>query len=492
MQLDKTKLFGILHDPASGQAIQRQVRITKVGFGMPSGPDVHAFIDPKGKWTVEVGVYDGERGKRRPDVKKFENRTEAEAAYNLARRSAADRKYPRKFNYFVFLKMRSDGNYWHDFDAIEQHGPVPSEIDVVFLANEPFEFGMQWYTKAELKCHGDGENALRRNELAETPDEKKLAQLAVSRGEKFFEIEAGCYSHGCSYAKGQGDKAPLCKPHGRLFFQLLNSPRIGGTCSFDTTGFRSIQQLYSCIQQIKAMTGRGDVSAGMVQGIPLKLVLRPYKTSHNGTPSIQYGVALELRAKTPVELMRLLHGYADEFREAARLGEPAKQITAPAPVEPEDEAPANPDADAPAMAAEFYPEDGPDGPDAEDDQPYETGEYEDAEPVPTPEIQMPQRASEAARAPVDAERQAFLSLPIAARILKFGELKNRLVRACGGSGGEAEYHRLLKEIGGVEKSNQFKTAEDTWQTYAKLCAMVANIEESLKREAPAEEYQGTF
>lgn len=468
MQLDKTKLFGILHDAGTGQAIQRQVRITKVGFGMPSGPDVHAFIDPTGKWTVEVGVY--ENGKRRSNATKFADRVEAEKAYNLARKAAAERKYPRKFNYFVFLKMRADGNYWHDFDAIEQHGPMPSEIDVVFLANEPFEFGMQWYTKAELKCHGDGVNALRRNELAATPEEKKLAQAAVAAGEKFFDIVNGCYSRSCPYAKSQDDKAPVCKPHGRLFFQLLNSPRIGGTCTFDTTGFRSIQQLFSCIQQIKTMTGRGDAAVGTVQGIPLKLVLRPYKTSHNGVPSIQYGVALELRAKTPVELMKLLHGYADGFREAARLGEPARQIAAPS-VEVEDDPPANPDADAPAMAAEFYPEDGPDG----EDPPYE-GEYEDAEPIPQTEIQMPRRASESQ----DDERKQFLGLPIAARIQKFGELKLRLVKACGGAAGEAEYCRILEQCD-VKKSNQFKTAEEAWKAYCIVRAAVAEIE-ALKPE----------
>ena len=71
----------------------------------------------------------------------------------------------------------------------------------------------------------------------------------------------------------------------------------GGTAVFDTTGWRSGSNLFSCMEQIRTITGRGNPEEGVVAGIPLRLVLRPYRTSHNGQPSTQYGVSLQLRAE---------------------------------------------------------------------------------------------------------------------------------------------------------------------------------------------------
>lgn len=320
---DKRRMYGLLHAP-DGTALERHVRILKVGFGIPSGPDVHVLIKPDGKWKVEIPKY--EAGKLVLMAKEYDNRRDAERFYIESRKTAPDRKYPRKLPYFTFLRIGIDGNYSHDFDAIEQHGPIPTELDVVFLTNEPLENAFQWWTAAELKCEGDGLCARRRVTEAKTTEEKKLAAAAIASGDKFFPILAGhCYTGDCPFPKG--DK-PICKPHARLYFQLVNSPRIGGSCTYDTTGMRSISQLFSCIQQIKSMTGNGFAERGSVAGIPLKLVLRPYKTSHNGQPSVQYGVSLEFRAASAIELMNGLHQHVAAFRHAARIDRPAAQIEA--------------------------------------------------------------------------------------------------------------------------------------------------------------------
>ena len=54
--IDRSKLYGVLHEP-SGRRIVRQVRVLKVGIGVPTGPDVHVWIDQNQQWCVEVGTY---------------------------------------------------------------------------------------------------------------------------------------------------------------------------------------------------------------------------------------------------------------------------------------------------------------------------------------------------------------------------------------------------------------------------------------------------
>jgi hypothetical protein len=314
-------MYGLLHEP-DGRPVDRHVRILKVGIGLPVGPDVHVTMTAKADkpWRIDVGAYDG---KKRTGTRSFEFATKADAMreYPKIRKEAPERVYPNKFPYFTFLRLGIDGKYVHDFDAIEQNGPFPNEIEVVFITENPLQYAYQAWTAAELKCEGDGKNARRRVNWAQGEQQKKEAAIYEARGENFFPILNECFTGGCPFPKG--DK-PACKPHGRLFFQLTNSPRIGGSCTYDTTGFRSISQLFSCIQQIKAMTGGGDPARGHIAGIPLKLVLRPYKVSHNGQPSVQYGVSLEFRAANAIELARLLNYHSTEFRQAAQIiGTPA-------------------------------------------------------------------------------------------------------------------------------------------------------------------------
>jgi hypothetical protein len=251
-----------------------------------------------------------------------------------------------------------------DFDAIEQHGAVPNELDVVFLTNDPFEHAYQAWTAANLKCEGDGLNARRRIDWAQNDGERELAARAKAQGLDFFPILGKCFTGGCPFPKPQmvngREKPAACKPHGRLYYQLTNSPRIGGTCTYDTTGFRSISQLFSCIEQIKQMTGNGDASRGSIAGIPLKLVLRPYKASHNGQASVQYGVSLEFRATNAIELARLLNQHTADFRVAAQSRQivaSTRQISAPVTLDnPGDGEDVDPSELTEALAAATYQE----------------------------------------------------------------------------------------------------------------------------------------
>jgi len=382
---DRTKLYGLTHDAVNKRPMVRQVRMLKVGIGFPKGPNIHAFIAPSGEWVIEEG------DSKPPKRTKFKTMAEAKAFYADRRRSVPERKYPSKFPYFTFLRTGMDGGFVHDFEAIERHGSMPTEIEIVFLTDTPLEQAMEWWTAAEKKCEGNGIDARRRVDLAKTDEEKKLADAARKAGEQYFPIIDGCHMRGCQYSRG--DKPP-CKPHSRLMFQLAYNPTLGGTAVFDTTGWRSGGNMFSCLHQIRSITGRGDADIGTVAGIPLQMVLRPYRTSHNGQPSTQYGISIQLRASDAQSLVRNVIAKADEFRMltgAPMLLEAADELGEVIPETIE----------AKAMEAEFYPE-------VTEDAEYDEYPDEDTgidgvagpvEPASRPESEAPRRKSEQTEEP---------------------------------------------------------------------------------------------
>ena len=134
---DRTKLYGLTHDPANKKPLTRQVRMLKVGIGYAKGPAIHVYIDREMKWVVEEGT--GKNVSR----KKFETVVKAKEYYTDRRKimqadidrckgqkegSQFERKYPGKFPYFSFSRTGIDGSFWPDFEAIERHGSMPTEI----------------------------------------------------------------------------------------------------------------------------------------------------------------------------------------------------------------------------------------------------------------------------------------------------------------------------------------------------------------------------
>jgi hypothetical protein len=326
------KLYGVTHTP-DGQPILRDVKNCKVGIGLPKGRDIHVCITPDGNWKVKIGK----------DAKEFKSKDEARIFYRQARPNAPERKFPVKIAYFTFGKMGVEGNYEPDFDAIEKHGPLPTEVPIIFTSDEPFKARYQMWGSAELKCEGDGINARRIGSMAQTAEEKKAMEAALAAGSKYFELERRCFLYNCPYSKTPDpNKPPACKQHGRLLFQLISSPVLGGSAVFDTTGYRSIRQLFSCIETFKGFTG------GYVAGIPLVMVLRPYKVTHNGQGGTQYGVSLEFRANTAGELKRSLLMAANDFRISGQ----SQTLSLPA-VGPTGDSAEPPEENAAAMNAEF-------------------------------------------------------------------------------------------------------------------------------------------
>jgi hypothetical protein len=379
----RNRIYGLTHDPLSQEPIVRNVRTVKVGIGVPRGKDIHIWIDATKAWCIQVGKSDPIR---------FDSVSldEVRKRYRAAKKAAPERPAPRKVPYFTFTRPGFDGDFDHDLDMIAAHGPTPTEIPICFDQNEPLQMAYQYYTASGLKCEGDGQVARRKNEFAQNEFEKGMAEAAAKDGLRVFPIVNGCALHGCPFANS--DK-PACKPHARMVFQLMSAMRMGGSAQFDTTGKRSISQLYSCIQRFKEATGRGDAERGWIGGIPLFLVVRPYRTQKpDGAPTTQFGVALEYRGESVAAMRREMIGYATEFQQAAgmlpeldlapgQILPPANDVTVIPMIEaPGIESEDDP-VDAAAMDAEFYGNFPPEP----DDEPA-------AEPEPA--IQMPQRKSQ--------------------------------------------------------------------------------------------------
>jgi hypothetical protein len=325
---------------------------------MARGKDVRVYIGTDEQWHVAVNEAAKEKSQRKNTA--FKTMEEAQEFYNAQRLTAPECIYPRKLDYFSFTRAAGDGTFIPDWEATKAHGPMPRELDIMFLDPRPLEAEYQLWSSSELRCHGDGQHALRVLKMANTPEEIALANIAKEAGQKVFPIISGCETCGCPYAKPTmkdgKEYAAACKPHARIKFQLLNAPRLGGQCQYDTTSIRSISQLFSCLFEFYRFTGQGDPAKGFVAGIPLKLVLSPFRVNHNGQAGTAYSVSLEFRAESAFKLKQQLLKHAMEFQKVIPM---PKQIEAPPPDdEPEETFEQQEPAEAAAFTAEFVDERG--------------------------------------------------------------------------------------------------------------------------------------
>lgn len=323
-------LYGLTHDRETGAPMVRIPRVLKVSIGVPKGPDKHVWIDLEGKWVVETRSQ-GE-GKKRGEatLKTFEKMREARDYYNRAK--VPDRPYPIRLAYFTFTKVGHDGSQSPDWSAIEKHGSLPTSIDIVLVEDEPFLAEFQYWNSAELLCHGDGRNAERLVSFGAGLQKQfhAAAELGKKEDKRRFTIKDGCATRECPYYQQNNDvdkplKGADCKPHGELRFQLIGNPMLGGTGYYVTTGKRSIRNLFSSLETFRAVTG------GRVAGIPMKMVVGPYKTqTPGGRPQTQYAVHLEFRADSAPDLRRKMIAAASEFQSAGIVDRSTPLLSLPA------------------------------------------------------------------------------------------------------------------------------------------------------------------
>ena len=337
----KNVLFGLTHTP-EGVPIIREPRLIKVSIGMPKGKAIYAYR-AEGKWVVRTGYKSDSI-----ITKGFDKREDAQKYYASQVESAPDCPYPRKNNFFLFtrkVQLKSGADHYEPaWDVMESHGERPTAIPVVFLDDDPFNGEYAMWAASEMKCHGDGIDALRVLSMASTNEEKALAEEAKKKGERFFPIVDGCWTKNCPYSKPtmKGDKElpSACKPSLDLKFQLAHSLRIGGTSYFHSSGIKSIQQTFSAIERIRSIT------RGRIAGIPLIMSMSSYKTNHNGQSAVQYGVSFEFRAEDAANIQQALlsQAFAAQVEPPRpRLIEAGEEGSGPSPIT------------AAELAAEFYP-----------------------------------------------------------------------------------------------------------------------------------------
>lgn len=479
---DRTKLYGVTHS-MEGAPLRRQTRSLKIGIGLIKGKDINLWINADGVWVIEIGSYKEGRRVKGGARTTYTSRREAEAAYATLYKQAPERKYPGKLPFFTFLHPNEDGTgFLHDFAAIEAHGPMPTEIDIFFTINTPFVASYEWWSKSKLNCWGDGRNALRKVDLAHTAEEKELAKNPVDNN--YFPIIGGCAEGGCPYCiQQEEDKPKLCRPHGRLACQLSNSPSLGSTCTFDTTGFRSTQQLGSSLTEILEATGQGDPTKGVLVGIPLKLVLRPYAAYPNGKLTTLYAVNVEFKPKNQKEaeqITQTMLRYVSDYRAMPQIAAPAiEQLQLEAPTagwNDEDEAD-----EAEIMEAEFYPqkqEGSPEAAAAVIDAKKEELRARGAKvtEIPKTETKPEPEKAESAHNPTRNKVPASPELAKA-----FAQIKKDLLAE---TGSHDKYYQILNGAG-YPKSNEIPTIEEGKRIYKLMLGDLRNLQAAKDAETNA-------
>jgi len=349
-------LKGITHTH-EGLPIIKEIKTLKISIGVPKGRAIYVYIKG-GRWMIRVGKFTNDKltmvTVNGPDGQPgFATKQDAVSWFSANKESIAISNRPQKIPFFTFTKRiirevkgKPEESFEPDFDAIEAH-EMPREIDIVFMAENPLFQQYQAWSATELKCSGDGVDAQRLIQLG-NKDWPGWAEAEAAKKKTFPVTE--CWVSGLCPIAEKGE----CKPTSVLTFQLANDIRVGATSYFTTTSIRSAIQLASSLASIRALAER--VGAG-ISNTPLKLVLAPFRTNHDGKPATQYGVSLELRSQDVQKLRQLLAESA--WKPGSRLltaGEPAEM---PAEITPE------------AMVAEFTDE-----PQFEEDAPAETKKQE--------------------------------------------------------------------------------------------------------------------
>lgn len=233
--------------------------------------------------------------------------------------------HPTKLDHFIFLKKSSaEQNKWEiDQELTKLFGPKCKTIEVVLMDDDVenvFPTKLAWFTQSQCKCFGNGLVATRRTD--KHPE-----------GEQWEPCGPACPD------LANGD----CKPSGDLRFMLAAMPKLGSVVRIHTSSVRSVQQISSSLQQIQTLLG------GRLAGVRCNLVVRPEKTSYEGTDGKRhsttiYAMNLEIQAEG-------IHALISKMTDHARLFEQTRKILGTGRIEVvEDETER-----APEIASEFYP-----------------------------------------------------------------------------------------------------------------------------------------
>lgn len=273
---------------------------------------------------------------------------------------------PKKLDYFVVTTTErdGDGNFIPNGDVMSKLGDKPKEIKIRLpfdSVDKNFFTQFQMYNGGKKLCAGDGEKAERKGELA--VDAKGYVQ---QKGEDVHTIQ--CDPETCKIFQ-----AGKCKVSGVLSAFLPDSGDLGGVYKFRTHSWNAVSSITAALEYFKANTG------GILQGLPLKLVMVKKTTAEHGT--INYATVV-----IDGEEIRGLRRLAVEERESRKLlGTDVQDIEAKAEASGffDD---SDPEAD---VEAEYYVEDDEPTQSEEIKQELENAVVEEKETQETP-VEAPQ------------------------------------------------------------------------------------------------------
>lgn len=193
------------------------------------------------------------------------------------------KNFPQKDDHFHIRAKNASGEWVDDKELMAdlctknmKPGVPLREFDAVFLNDSEgqdnqghwlvpesiFRTELAWWATSEKKCSGDGRIAQRSVSIIPKADQDKH-----SKGQRYASWTP-CGEVCPDLAEGR------CKPSGRLFFIFKDRPIMGSVVEYSTTSYETIGRIQSSLVQIMSVTG------GRLRGIPLKVVIRPGKTSY--------------------------------------------------------------------------------------------------------------------------------------------------------------------------------------------------------------------
>lgn len=247
-------------------------------------------------------------------------------AIGLPADEAAGRRAPTKLDHFIFQTKTMKGEWIEnkqvtdkirEASGLKKDDPI-RKIRIFFTTDdieEAFRTNLEWWSRSELKCRGNGLVASRSLNIVSDELKNKYA------GQRYIPWTP-CGETCPDYIR----KKDGCKPSGDLTFVLQDLPKLGSMCGFFTTSKKSIAQIFSSLHQI---AGPDGLTRGHLKLIPFEMVLKGGKTRYQDSSGAAktgnaFFVNLEMRDTDQDNLLATLREHATKFdRMMAEIDRPA-------------------------------------------------------------------------------------------------------------------------------------------------------------------------
>ena len=189
-------------------------------------------------------------------------------------------RLPEKVDHFIITTTERDAenNLIQDkafTETLSNKTPRELPIRLPFDSiDKNFFTQYQFYTSSRKACSGDGEKAVRimsKDGKVKLPFDDGIKEVTVKAGDH---VDIKCDPETCPFFNPES--GPSCKVSGILSAFLPGSKDLGGVYKFRTHSYNSVSSILGALEYFKANTG------GILQGLPLKLVMVKKTTEEHG------------------------------------------------------------------------------------------------------------------------------------------------------------------------------------------------------------------